>query len=142
LRIAVEQVGRRHDHAARAIAALSRLLIDEGLLQRVRLVERAEPFERGHLVSLDRAYRRHAGASSRAVDQHRAGAALRQAAAVFGAIELEIVAQHVEQRRVRLGIDRARRPLTFRLMAIVGLLEDGSARCALLRKGLGTRLAR
>src|SRR5438876_5546747 len=91
--------------------SLSRLLIDEGLLQRVRLVERAEPFERGHLVSLDRAYRRDAGASGRAVDQHRAGAALRQAAAVFGAIELEIVAQHVEQRRVRLGIDRARRPV-------------------------------
>src|SRR5260221_185536 len=71
----------------------------------------AEPAERGHLVSLDRADRRHAGASSRAVDQHRAGAALRHAAAVFGAIELEIVAQHVEQRRVRLGIDRARRPV-------------------------------
>jgi hypothetical protein len=71
----------------------------------VRLVERAEPFQRGHPVCLDRAERRHAGASSRHIDQHRAGAALRHAAAVFGAVELAIVAEHVEQRRVRLAVD-------------------------------------
>jgi ABC-type uncharacterized transport system substrate-binding protein len=37
-----------------------------------------------------------------AVDQHRAGAALRKPTPEFGAVELEIVAKHVEQRRVRL----------------------------------------
>src|SRR5262249_59413415 len=57
----------------------------------------------------------------RAVDQHRAGAALRHGAAVFGAVELEIVAQHVQQRRVRLGIDRADRS--------VDLQADGHCGC-------------
>src|SRR5207302_10272485 len=36
-----------------------------------------------------------------AVDDHRAGAALRDAAAEFGAVELEVVPQHIEQRRLR-----------------------------------------
>src|SRR5215470_13130298 len=47
LRIALEQVGRRNDHAAGAIAALRGLLVDEGLLQWMQLVERAEPLQRG-----------------------------------------------------------------------------------------------
>ena len=38
-----------------------------------------------------------------AVHQHRAGAALRQPAAELGAVEEQIVAQHIEQRRIRLG---------------------------------------
>ena len=39
---------------------------------------------------------------------HRAGAALAEAAAELGAVERQIVAQHVKQRRVRIGIDRMR----------------------------------
>ena len=43
-----------------------------------------------------------------AVDQHRAGAALAEAAAELGAVERQVVAQHVEQRRVGVGVDLVR----------------------------------
>src|SRR5436309_5668961 len=55
--------------------------------------------------------RRDAGTDRLAIDQHRASAALRQAAAEFGAVELEVVAQHVEQRRVRLSGNRTAHPI-------------------------------
>src|SRR5215510_4127612 len=120
LRIALEQVGRRNDHAVGAVAALRGLLVDEGLLQWMQLVEGAEPLQRGDLVLAELRDRHHAGAHGRAVDEHRAGPALRQAAAELGAVKLEIIAQHVEQRGVRLGVDRAGRP--------VDLQADGHAR--------------
>src|SRR5712691_4294293 len=47
LRNAVEQFRCAHDHAVDAIAALGRLLLDEGALQRMRVVEGAEAFDRG-----------------------------------------------------------------------------------------------
>jgi hypothetical protein len=39
---------------------------------------------------------------------HRAGAALAQAAAVFGAVQRQLVAQHVQQWRGGIGIDPLR----------------------------------
>src|SRR5439155_4503992 len=41
--VLIEQCFRLHDHAVDAIAALHRLLVDEGLLQRVRLCRSARP---------------------------------------------------------------------------------------------------
>ena len=87
LRLAVEQFLGRHDHAVDAVAALRGLLVDEGLLQRMRLVDRAEPFDGGDLGVAERADRGDAGAHRLAVDQHRAGAALREPAAELGAVE-------------------------------------------------------
>ena len=58
------------------------------------------------LASLTVVDRRHAAAHGLAVHQHRAGAALAQAAAVFGPLQSQVVAQHVEQRRV--GVDFGR----------------------------------
>src|SRR5262249_60222616 len=88
-----------------------RLLRGERLLERMRLVERAQSFDGGNLARRHRAERGDAGTHGLAVDQHGAGAALRQLAAEFRAIELEIVAKHVEQRRVRLGGNRAAHPI-------------------------------
>ena len=65
LRIALEQVGRRNDHAAGAIAALRGLLVDEGLLQWMQLVEGAEPLQRGDLVRTEVRDCHHAGAHGR-----------------------------------------------------------------------------
>jgi len=110
-RVAVEQLFRRHNHAVDAVAALGGLLVDEGLLQRVQFAWRAEAFDRRDLASRYRADRRDAGTDRLAIDQHRASAALRQAAAEFGAVELEVVAQHVEQRRVRLSGNRTAHPI-------------------------------
>src|SRR5262249_42171337 len=47
------------------------------------------------------------------VDEHGAGAALRQPASELRAIELEVVAKHVKQRRVRLGRNRTAHAIDF-----------------------------
>ena len=41
----VEQRLGRHDHAVAAVAALAGLLLDEGLLQRVQLLDRAQALD-------------------------------------------------------------------------------------------------
>ena len=52
--------------------------------------------------------RRLAGVRPLAVDQHRAGAALALAAAVLRAGQSQVLAQHVQQRPLRIGRHRAR----------------------------------
>ena len=50
--LVLREEGRRlHDHAVDAVAALRGLFVDEGLLHRMRLLRRAEPFERHDLLS-------------------------------------------------------------------------------------------
>jgi len=63
----------------------------------------AATFERDDLGLRQRADRHDAGARRSAVNEDRAGAALTEPAAEFGSVELKIVAQHVEQRRVQIG---------------------------------------
>ena len=109
VRVVIEQILRRHDHAVDAIAALGGLLVDEGLLQRMRLVDGAEPLDRGDLGLADGTDLGDARAHRPAVEQHRAGAALGEPAAEFGAVQREIVAQHVEQRRIGLRRHRSLR---------------------------------
>jgi len=45
-----QECGRLHDHAVDAVAALHRLLIDEGALHGVQLARGGKPFERDHLL--------------------------------------------------------------------------------------------
>src|SRR3954470_14777790 len=79
-RIAIEKrLGGDH-HAAAAVAALARLFVDEGLLQGMGFVDRAQALDGGDLA-LDRGDRRDAGADLLAVEQHAASAALSEAAA-------------------------------------------------------------
>src|SRR5438874_6230692 len=103
LLFAVEQRFGHHDHAGDAVAALYRLLLDESGLQRVRLLDGTDTFERRYLRLPKRADWQDAGTHRGAVDEHRAGAALAKPAAELGAIEAKIIAQHVEQRRIRFG---------------------------------------
>ena len=107
---AIEQRLGRHDHAVAAEATLARLLLDEGPLERMEPVHGAEAFDGGDTTLCDRRHRRHARTYRLAVDQHRAGATLRQAAAKLRAVQLEIVPQHVQEWRVWL--DRHRPGLT------------------------------
>ena len=104
LGIAVEQRLGRHQDAAQAIAALAGLLVEEGLLQRMRLGRRAQALDRGHRAAGHRADLAGAGIGRLAVDQHHAAAALLQAAAVARAHQPEMVAQDLEQRG---GLGRA-----------------------------------
>src|SRR5262249_28099805 len=65
-----------------------------------------EPLDRRYLPARKDRDRRDRGTLGAAGDDHRAGAALRETAAEFGAVEAEIIPQHVEQRRLRIGLDR------------------------------------
>src|SRR5262249_8893353 len=103
--ITVEQCLGRDQDAGKAIAALTGLLIEKGLLQRVRPVRRAEALYRRDGFASHRRQRLAAGLFRAAVDQHHAAAALLLAAAEFGANEAEVIAQDVEQRRVSVGSD-------------------------------------
>ena len=96
---------RPHHHAGDAVAALRRLLFHEGALDRRRRLDGAEAFQRRHLLALEQQQRRDAGQHRLAVDDHRARAALTEPAAELGGIEFEFVAQHIEQRRIRIGVD-------------------------------------
>ena len=111
--IAFEQFGRLDHHPVLAEAALRSLLLDPGLLDRVKRVfrfvrrealllcpSRGQTFERGDFLVGDARDRRNAGAHFLAVDQNGAGSALRESAAELRTDQLEIVAQNVEQRSV------------------------------------------
>ena len=58
-------------------------------------------------LALDLRHRRLAGAHRLAVEMHRAGAAQADAAAEFGAGQLEMLANHPQKRRVAIGVDLA-----------------------------------
>ena len=95
----------RHDHAVDAVAALHRLLVDEGLLDFVHFLGRAQTFEGGDRFILRGADGSDAGANGVAVHDDSASSALRQAAAELGAVQLEIITQSVEQGHFRLCFD-------------------------------------
>ena len=112
--IFLQQRLRAHHHAGNAVAALRRLLLDEGALDRRPACRGVPRPSTVRTCAGPRARdRRHAGEHRLAVHQHGAGAALAEAAAEFRRVELEIVAQHVEQRRARIGIDLVLLPLTL-----------------------------
>src|SRR5262249_234949 len=79
----------------------------------MRLIQRADAFDGRDLACRYRVDRRDAGTHRPTVDEHGAGAALRQPAAELRAIELEVVAKHVKQRRVRLGRNRTAHAIDF-----------------------------
>src|SRR5690606_29976289 len=72
----------------------------------LRRIPRGQALERRDLLPLDGLHRRHARAALDAVDEHRARAALREAAAEARALELEVVGERIEKRHVRLRADR------------------------------------
>src|SRR5262245_7052352 len=81
LRILVQQGLRRDQDAGEAISALAGLLIEKGLLQRMRAGGIAKAFDRDDLLSCDTPDGLGAAFLRRAVDQHHAAAALLQPAA-------------------------------------------------------------
>src|SRR3954471_6268635 len=100
-----EQRGSRHDHAALAVTALGNVVFEPSLLDLVQLAVLGEALDGGDLLAArDGAQRHMAGARRHAVDVHRAGAALGDAAAVLRASEAQGVAQHPQQRRTRIGV--------------------------------------
>ena len=87
LRLVLQERRHRHDHARLAVAALRHLVLDPGLLHLVQRAAGGEALDGRDLLALGRGDGHHAGADRRAVEVHRARAALRDAAAVLGAGE-------------------------------------------------------
>src|ERR1700681_2801638 len=108
-RVAHEQRLRGHDHPAAAIAALTGLFADERTLQHTWLLRSAQPLDRRDPALAGGADGIHARALFNPVDEHTARAALRLAAAEFSAVQLEVVAQNVEQRRIGPDLNGVRR---------------------------------
>ena len=88
--------GSRHDHARCAIAALERLRVEERLLHRMQCAVLRETLDRGHHASGGTEGRHQAGMDRRAVEPHRAGAAISRIAALLYA-EDAAVAQECAQ---------------------------------------------
>src|SRR5437879_3475846 len=108
LRLLFQERRRGHDPAVDAVAALRHLLFDVGGLQRMRLFGGAEAPDGGHLASGHGRERHHAGAHRLAVQMHGARAALRESAAEVRIAHPEVVAQRVQERHARVGVDRHR----------------------------------
>jgi hypothetical protein len=89
-----------------AIAALDHLEIEPGLLYLAAGRRGADAFDGGDGAVAHRAHRQHAGAHRLAVDMHRAGSALGNAAAEFRTGHAEYVTENPEQRHVGRGVER------------------------------------
>src|SRR5215470_6359125 len=100
LRILREKLGRAHDLAGLAVAALRYALGEPRLLHRVTGIGR-QAFDRGHRLAGDLRDLRLAREGALAVDVHHAGAAQAGAAAEFRAGELEFLADDPQQGRCR-----------------------------------------
>src|SRR5258706_12227225 len=136
LRLLFQERRRGHDPAVDAVAALRHLLFDVCGLQRMRLFRRAQALERGHLLSCHGRERHHAGGHRLAVQMHGARAALRESAAEVRIAHLEIVAQRVQERHARDGVDRHRSSVDGEFDACheasfgcAALLESGRSIC-------------
>jgi hypothetical protein len=105
LRNPLEQRNRPDDHPRNAVAALRGLLVDERLLHRMQAPVARESLGRHDPATDERIDARGAGRGRHAVHQDRAGEALLEPAAVFCGSQAEIVAQHLQERRIRLHRD-------------------------------------
>jgi hypothetical protein len=94
----LQEIRRRDDEAGCTEAALHGARVDERLLHHVQPVAVCEPLDRRHLVAVGLRREHEAGADERAVEQHRARAALTLLAGVLRAGEAELLAQREEQR--------------------------------------------
>src|ERR1700722_12770752 len=109
LRVARQQCLRGHDHPAAAITALAGLFADERTLQHTRLSRSAQALDRRDPALTGGADGKHARALFNPIHQHAARAALRLAAAEFRAVQVEVIAENVEQRRIGRSLYGMRR---------------------------------
>jgi hypothetical protein len=94
---------RGHDLSRRAIAALESVLVDEGLLHRVRMITMGKTFDGRDFLILRCKRQSQARHHTTAIDQHRAGAALAVVAPLLAAGQADVLAEH----RARWCADRA-----------------------------------
>src|SRR5215831_8739450 len=104
LRLALEERRCGHDLPGLAVTALRHVERRPGLLDGVGAVRRQAFDGDDPIRGLHAADGKDAGAHDLIVDVHRAGPALRDSAAVLGARQADLLADHPEQRRVGLHL--------------------------------------
>ena len=97
MRILHQQRLGDHQLPGGAVAALRRVMLDEGFLQRIELAVLGQPFHRLDRAAVHPHGQLAARIQRRAVHQNGAGAALAAIAADLGARELQVVAQQLDQ---------------------------------------------
>lgn len=131
MRILVQQGFRRQHPAVEAVAALKSLFVDEGFLDRMRVLGRAEPFKGDDFFSGRSRDWQEARAHRAVIDEDGAGAALSQAASEARVIQGEIVSKDVKKGAVSIHIHAMR--LAVYLDCCVSHLDLDS--CPLLSRG-------
>ena len=107
IRLPFQKRRRAHRHARGAEAALHRVVLDKGFLDRVKLIAAREPLDGGDSARPDLDGERHAGADRRSVQPDRAG---RARAAITGDLrsrETERPPQNFGERGARLDFHRS-----------------------------------
>src|ERR1700746_2899752 len=102
----LQECGHGHDLPGLAVAALRNACFDPGALYRMAVV-RGETFDGDHLRAIESTDWYRTGPHGGAIDLHRAGAALCDAATEFCARQADNVAQHPEKRSIGLYVDLA-----------------------------------
>src|ERR1700722_5146228 len=108
VRVAREQRLGGDQEAGRAEAALQRRMLEELLLQRMQVVAVRHALDGLDRVPFGLDGEHQARADEAAVDGDAAGAAVARAAPLLAAGEIELVAQHIEQRELRLAQELGR----------------------------------
>src|SRR3984885_14750520 len=108
MRILRQQLSGCNQHSRRADAALRPSAMEKSLLQRVKLTLCSDAFDRLDASAPRLKHRHEATVHKLAIHAHRAGAALAFAAALFRPGQMQIFAQHIEQRLHRRDTNIAR----------------------------------
>ena len=93
--VSIQQSGGGHDHTCLAVTALGYVHLGPRLLNVMAAVW-GESFDGGDCLACDITHGDTAGAHGASVDVDGAGAALLYAAAVFGTMQFEVVAEYPE----------------------------------------------
>src|SRR5712691_4501988 len=104
VRVLREEVGRGHDEAGGAVAALQAVLVPERLLQRVELAVLGHALDRGEVPALGLDGEHRAALHRLAVDEDRAGAALAGVTSDVGSGEPGNIADVMHEQEPRLDL--------------------------------------
>ena len=116
LRVFPEERRGRHELSRHTIAALGNIQGNPGLLDRMAGI-RGEAFDGDDFFAGGVGHRRHTGAHGLPVEMNGTGAALGDAAAVFGAGESERIPQNPEERGIRTDVDGIIFTVNFQALA-------------------------
>jgi len=105
MRNPIEQRFRRHNPTVQAIAALEGLFFNKRGLDGMRMLRRADAFERGDLFPQHARQRKSAGANGLTVHDYSTGATLAEATTEARIVEREVIPQNVKKRASRIGVD-------------------------------------